>query len=489
VDVVVIGAGAAGCVVAARLAASNTRSVLLLEAGPDRRDDLPVAFRNAWDFPREFDWGYASEPDARGEVAGVRRTKLLGGSSWLTRFALRGSPADYDGWATRGNPGWSFDEVLPFFTRLESDAEFGDRPWHGDHGPLPVTRYPDLGLTDVTAAGLEALPSVGIPLIEDHNQPGAVGAGRMPMSSRDGARVTTADAYLAAGTHLPGLTIRAGAEVSEMVFDGSRACGVRLVDGSVIGAGWVVLCAGVYGSPAVLLRSGIGPADHLRSLAIPVRVDLPGVGANLADHPTVDVECGSYRGTARTAPVMHVLGTFRSSTCAGDGAPDLMLWMADPGGDPPTFEIAVVRLKPRSRGHVRLRSADPGQPPAITLPALDDPADVVRLAEGYMRAHTLSRTAGISRLTAGPSVPMPDDQTARAAVQAERYSVPHTTGTCAMGPRPQHGAVVDSDGGVHGTEGLTVADASIMPDVIAGFPHIPTVMIAERLSEVLAARI
>lgn len=264
---------------------------------------------------------------------------------------------------------------------------------------------------------------------------------------------------------------------------------MRLVDGTVIDAGWVVLCAGVYGSPAILLRSGIGPADDLRSLAIPVRVDLPGVGANLADHPTVDLECGAYNGTARSTPVMHVFGTFRSSTCAGDGAPDLMLWMADPGGDPPTFEIAVVLLKPRSRGCVRLRSADPGQTPAITLPDLDDPADVARLAEGYVRAHSLARSAGISRLTAGPSAPMPADQMARRAVRAERYSVPHTTGTCAMGPRPQEGAVVDAAGGVHGAEGLTVADASIIPDVISGFPHIPTVMIAERLSEVVASRI
>ena len=232
VDLVVIGAGAAGCVVAARLAAAATRSVLLLEAGPDRRGELPAEFRNGWDFPREFEWGYASEPDTRGGVENVRRTKLLGGTSWLTRFAVRGSPADYDGWRVRGNPGWSFDDVLPFFTRLESDAEFGDRPWHGNQGPMPSTRYPDRDLADVTAAALEALPSLGIPLIEDHNQPGAVGAGRMPMSSRDGARVTTADAYLATESSPPGLTIRADAEVSDIMFDGSRARGVRLVDGS-----------------------------------------------------------------------------------------------------------------------------------------------------------------------------------------------------------------------------------------------------------------
>jgi choline dehydrogenase-like flavoprotein len=489
-DLVVIGGGAAGCVVAARTAAGANRSVLLLEAGPDRRGALPAEFRDGWALPqRQLDWGYASEPDARGEVESVRRMKLLGGTSWLTRFAVRGSPADYDGWAADGNPGWSFDDVLPYFTRLEADAEFSDRPWHGNHGPMPCARYPDLDLADVTGAALEALPSVGIPHVEDHNQPGAVGAGRMPMSSRDGVRVTTADAYLTADSSPAGLTIRAGAEVSDILFDGSRASGIRLVDGTVIEAGWVALCAGVYGSPAILMRSGVGPANHLQSMAIPVRVDLPGVGSNLADHPTVDVDCGAYRGRIRSAPILHVIGTFHSSSCSAGGAPDLMFWISDPGGEPPTFEIAVVLLKPYSRGHVRLRSANQRQAPAITLPGLDHPADVARLAEGYQRAQGLARSAGIARLTSGPSGPMPTERDARAGVKAERYSLPHTMGTCAMGPRPQDGAVVDSNGGVHGTEGLTVIDASIMPDVISGFPHIPTVMIAERLSEVLASRV
>jgi choline dehydrogenase len=192
-DVVIAGGGAAGCVVAARLAAAGSRSVLLLEAGPDRRASLPDGLRDRWRTSGDFDWGYRSEPDPRGLVEDLRRGRLLGGTSWVTRFAFRGSAADYDGWAAAGNAGWGFQDVLPYSTRLESDADFGDRPWHGDRGPLPIGRYLDLELTEIAAAGLLALQAAGFPLVADHNRPGAVGAGRMPMNARDGLRVTTAE--------------------------------------------------------------------------------------------------------------------------------------------------------------------------------------------------------------------------------------------------------------------------------------------------------
>jgi choline dehydrogenase len=185
--------------------------------------------------------------------------------------------------------------------RLEADADFGDQLWHGDAGPIPVSRYPGVELTEAAAAGLAALQAAGFPLIDDHNRPGAVGAARMPMNSRDGVRVTTADAYLPVGGTPPNLAIRPGAQVAGVVFEGTRATGVRLLSGPVIEAGWVVLCAGTYGSPAVLMRSGIGPAGHLRAHGIGIRVDLPGVGANLADHRGVDIDCG-YTGPARARP-------------------------------------------------------------------------------------------------------------------------------------------------------------------------------------------
>ncbi len=218
-DVVIVGGGTAGCVVAARLAAATARSVLLLEAGPDRRADPTGELLDGWQITREFDWGSTSEPGARSAAQNVRRNKLLGGTSWTTRFTPRGSPADYDAWAAAGNVGWGFDDVLPYFVRLEADTDFGSEPWHGEDGPIPSTRYLDIAYTEPAAAGVNALEAAGFPIVQDHNRPGAVGAGRMPMSSRNGVRVTTAAAYLPVGETPPNLTIRADTEVAAVVFE------------------------------------------------------------------------------------------------------------------------------------------------------------------------------------------------------------------------------------------------------------------------------
>ena len=463
--VVVVGAGAAGCVIAARVAQRTSQSVLLLEAGPDLRGAVPGELRDGWRITLEPGWGYESEPDASGEVRGAFRGRLVGGCGWVTRFALRGQPADFDAWVALGNAGWGFEDVLPFFNRLEADVECGAQPWHGDAGPMPITRYPDRDLTPVLETAMQALRDAGFPAVDDHNQPGAIGAGRMPMTSRGGVRVTTADAYLFPGA---GVDVRADAQVADLVLDADRVTGVRLLDGRVVEADQVILCAGVYGNPPILMRSGIGPADELRSLGVSVRADLPGVGANLADHPAVAVDCG-YRGAGREEPVLHVAATFQSTSAPGDGAPDLMLWLSDPE-EPDSFEIDAVLLKPRSRGRVRLRSADPADPPRIELPGLRDPADVERLAEGYRRAlEVAGMRLGASELAE--------------RVRTQVRSLPHTVGTCAMGPRPDDGAVVDAGGRVHGVDGLRIADASIMPEAPSGFTHLPTIMIAERLAE------
>jgi len=443
---------------------------------------VPGGLRGGWRLSRDFGWGYESEPDARGTVEPLHRVRLLGGTSWVTRFAVRGSPADFDAWATLGNDGWWFEDVLPFFRSIESDADFGDLPWHGADGPIPIRRYLEHEPTPVHTGALRALEAVGFPLVDDHNRPGAVGVGRMPMSSTDGARVTTADAYLPLGRTPDNLTIRADAQVAEVVLEGTRAVGVQLIDGSIVRGERIVLCSGTYGSPPILMRSGIGPADDLRSVGIPVRVDLPGVGSNLADHPGADVDVG-YAGPGRSTPLLHTIATFHSADAPTDGPPDLMLWVPDPLGDPPAFEIDAVLLKPRSRGTVRLRSADPLDPPRIELPGLRDPADVDRLAEAIRRALEVADHPEVRRHCAAAARPRPTGPAdARQIVREGAYSIPHVVGTCAMGPAPDDGAVVDASGRVHGTDGLFVVDASIIPEPPSGFPHLITIMLAERLS-------
>jgi choline dehydrogenase len=237
------------------------------------------------------------------------------------------------------------------------------------------------------------------------------------------------------------------------------------------------------------MRSGIGPAEHLRSVGVPVRVDLPGVGANLADHPSTDLDTG-FRGAARTAPLLHSAATFHSATASTDEPPDLMFWVADPGSpeDPPQLTIDILLLKPLSTGRVRLRSADPGDAPRIELPNLREPFDLERLAGGYRRAREIAGHPDLRRLCPEPLPPeIAEEQELRSTIRRSVYSVPHVVGTCAMGPSPNDGAVVDGSGRVHGTEALFVVDASIMPTVPSGFTHLPTIMIAERLSEQIAA--
>lgn len=445
-DVIVVGGGAAGCVVAARLAEAG-HSVVVLEAGPDLRSDLPASLRDGWTIDRDTqDWGYVSEPDGERAAKPVRRKKLLGGTGWLTRFTPRGHPGDYAAWG----PGWSWDEVLPYFRQLECDADFGQEPWHGDAGPLPSRRYLDLAVSRQTQAAIDALTAAGHAWVDDHNRPGAVGVGRMPMNTVDGRRVTTADAYLAETP--ANLSIRAGALVDRVLFEQTHAAGVRLTDGSEIRTAAVVLCAGVYGSPAVLLRSG---------------VDLPGAGQNLGDHPGFYIDFG-YEGPASN-PVLHTIASFRSSEAAPDGPPDLLFWIGDPDGDPAEFGVEVLLMKPRSRGSVALRSADPTDAPVIRLPNLDDSSDMRRLLEGCRHAlEVFGRPAE------------DDDGRLEAKIRAEGYSVPHVVGTCAMG------SVVDHEGRVRETEALWVADASIIPEPPSGFVHFPTVMVAEKLSEKIA---
>ena len=480
-DVVIVGGGAAGCVLASRLAARGDRSILLLEAGPDRRADAPTEWHDGWGLGNFPDWGLASEATSDRPSRPLRRGRLLGGTSWLTRFAVRGGAADFDRWAELGNPGWAFADVLQAFRRLEADAEFGDRPWHGRDGPIPITRYPDLERSPIHRAALEAALASGFADVDDHNAPDAIGVGPFPMSARGGRRVTTLDGYLGSGTLPARLQIRADTVVDRVELQAGRAVAVRLAGGQRIAAGAVVLAAGTYASPAVLQRSGIGAGQLLADLGIPVAADLPGVGANLADHPAVEVDSG-WQGSATTGPILHSMATFRSRTAAG-ASPDLMLWIPDPTDDDPRLYLDAILLRPDGRGSVRIRSSDPGAPPSIRLPDRTA-SDRSRLADGLERAVEVARQPEVRRHVAGtgPTVPATPDEWDR-RLRDDGYSIPHVVGTCAMGPSPDDGAVVDARGRVHGVDRLYVVDASIIPEPPSGFPHVITVMLVEHLTE------
>jgi choline dehydrogenase len=486
-DVVVVGGGAAGCVVARRLGDRGDISVLLVEAGPELGEPVSPALRDGWNNPSgsdwTHDWGFVSEPDQLGTTSPLRRGRMLGGTSWLTRFAVRGAATDFDAWAARGNPGWAYADVLPSFIRLETDREFGDRAWHGDQGPMKITRYPTVPRSEVHQAALEALAEAGFPTVEDHNSSDAVGAGPMPMSTDEGRRLTTLDAYLPPSARPPSLTIRTDTPVASVVTHEGRAVGVTLVDGSRIDAGWVVLCAGVYGSPPILLRSGIGPSADLRELGIDVVVDLPGVGANLADHPGVDLDTG-WRGDGPAARILHSIATFRSKSQPPSAPPDLMFWLIDPAGTESGFYLDPILLKPESRGSVRLQSVDPLAPPRITLPGLREGRDMDRLEEGYLLGLELANHRALRAIAAEspPSRPKTEGEL-RQRVLESAYSNPHVVGTCRMGPKPDDGDVVDSLARVHGMDRLSVIDASVIPDPPSGFPHVITIMLAEHLSE------
>ena len=497
-DVVVVGGGSAGCVLAARLSADRDRQVVLIEGGPDYPsvEALPADVADGSVPTLSHDWNFRAEPDGpRGPIA-LPRARLVGGCSATNGgFWVRGWPMDYDAWAAAGNPGWTFEELLPLFRAVEADADFADE-WHGADGPVPVARLRPDEIEPYPRAFAAAAVACGHPAVEDHNRPGALGVGPTPRNVRDGVRMSTALTFLLPARTRPNLEIRADTVVDRVELAGGRARGVRTQSGDLVQAQTVILAAGAYGSPAILLRSGMGPAAQLRELNVPILTDLPGVGANLIDHPLVAVDLPAAPG--RHGPAFQVLLTMRSTLTTAPDPPDLHLFVAGPFDEPSVpsgaiFGIVTGLLTPRSRGSVRLRSPDPSEPPLIDPAYLRHPDDLARMVEATQAARRIRRTSPLSDLIPdeeiAPGESIRDDDLAGLAesICARVSPYHHPVGTCAMGPNPTAGAVVDTRGAVHGTTGLLVADASVMPTIPSANTNLPTIVVAERIARWLDA--
>ncbi len=501
-DVVIVGAGSAGAVIAARASENPRLRVLLVEAGPDypRLAETPFDLVNGHDNSyRDHDWGLSYQPTALSGAQRFPRGRVTGGSSAVnTAIALRGVPEDYDGWAGEGNPEWSWQRVLPAFKRLERDLDFGDAPHHGDAGPISIRRYPAEELTVPHQAFLETARALGHPDCPDANDPDGYGSGPHPMNKLGRLRVSTAVGYLAPARVRPNLEIRPDTIARRLLIENGRAVALeteRQGELESIRGRLFVCCAGAIASPALLVRSGLGPRADLEALGIDVAADLPGVGANLCDHPALAVLC-QLKDPAiadRDLPLMQTI--LRYTAPESEHRNDLQieqLTFAVPVEGRATFAIAAVLEQCESRGRLRFTSAEPAAAPAIEPNLCSDGRDVRRLVaclrDAIAFAHTKPTSELIERvLFPDPGRPL-DDDVAASLCRRLAGSGFHPCGTAKMGPATDPEAVVDQYGCAHAVEGLIVADASIMPSVPRANTNLTCIMIGERIGEWLRTR-
>jgi choline dehydrogenase len=528
-DYIVAGGGSAGCVLARRLADTGASVILLEAGGPDRtrlvrKPGMIAIFHNVPPLKKRLDWGYYTAPQAAalGRRIPQPRGRVLGGSGSINGMLfVRGNRRNYDDWAAAGCPGWSYEDVLPSFRRME-DWEDGATALRGSGGPVRVTRQKDL--TPASQAFIEALAATaGVKKIDDYNAESQEGVSVFQQNAAGGLRYSSSVGYLD-GHRLPNLTVTTGARITRVVIDKGRAAGVEAVTadgpGVMRASREVILCAGVYGSPQLLMLSGVGPAEHLRRHGIGVLADLP-VGDNLHDHMFVPMTyCMRSARNRGTAPyffggivkeavrgdtwmgrtVFEAVGFVRSSL-AGD-IPDLQVhalpWSYPfPNQDSPARQkvdkrcaltIMPTLIYPKSRGTLRLASADPMAPPVIDPGYLTEPDDSRVLLDGIelIRATMASRLiADQVSLELNPGPGFPDRAALAAELPNRATSVYHAVGTCRMGTDDL--AVVDPALRVRGIESLRVADASIMPAIPGGNTNAPAMMIAEHAAALLSA--
>jgi choline dehydrogenase len=522
-DYIIVGAGSAGCVLANRLTASGRHRGLLLEAGGHDRHfwiHVPLGYGKLFNDAR-VNWLYKSEPEPELDNRQIiqPRGKVLGGSSSINGLLyIRGQAADYDHWRQLGNPGWSFDDVLPYFRRAE-DQERGADALHGVGGPLAVSDVCEPH--PLCEAFIGAVQEAGLPRNDDFNGPTQEGAGYFQYTARKGLRRSTARGYLREARRRPNLTVVTDALATRIVMEGRRAVGIAYLRGEqkhIATAGREVLLAGgAFNSPQLMQLSGLGPAALLQQHGIEVVADLPGVGADLQDHLQVRFQ---YRCTEpitmndvvhhwrhRTLAGLRYFATRKGMLAIGAGyagaflrtgpqvaTPDVQLhfliFSTDTAGGAlhtfPGFIVSVCQLRPESRGYVRIKSADPREPPAIQPRYLTSPADRDTLLAGMRLLQGVMRQPAMRRYVAeeyAPPSSVASDADLMAYARKTSTTVFHPTSTCRMGGDPT--AVVDARLRVRGIERLRVVDASIMPALVSGNTNAATVMIGEKGADMI----